>query len=86
VRGGPADDVLVYEETDDGFFMGVSLTSSRAFVVLGLGNQETSEARLIPASDPTAEPNVVEPRTAGLRYDVDHWGDRFVIRTNADGA
>jgi len=91
VRGGSGDDVLVYEETDDGFFMGVSLTSSRSHVVLGLGNQETSEARLIPASDPTAEPKVVEPRTEGLRYDVDHWPDeqghgRFVIRTNADGA
>ncbi|MGZ3278855.1 MAG: S9 family peptidase [Caulobacteraceae bacterium] len=91
VRGGPADDVLVYEEPDDGFFMAVSLTSSRAYVVLGLGNQETSEARLIPASDPTAEPKVIEPRTVGLRYEVDHWPDAtgtggFVIRTNADGA
>ena len=85
-RGGSADDVLVHDEADDGFFMSVSLTSSRAFVVLGLGNQETSEARLIPASDPTAEPLVVEPRTESLRYEVDHWGDRFVIRTNADGA
>jgi oligopeptidase B len=86
VRGGSADDVLVYEETDDGFFMGVSLTSSRAYIVLGLGNQETSETRLIPASDPTAEPSVLEPRSEGLRYEADHWGDRFVIRTNADGA
>ncbi len=85
-RGGGADDVLVYEEPDDGFFMGVGLTSSRAYVVLGLGNQETSEARLIPAADPTAEPVVLEPRTVGLRYEADHWGDRFVIRTNADGA
>ena len=86
VRGGPGDDVLVYQEADDGFFMSVHLSSSRAFVVLALGNQETSEARLIPAAEPTAEPRVVEPRTEGLRYDVDHWGDRFVIRTNADGA
>jgi oligopeptidase B len=85
-RGGGADDVLVYEEADDGFFMSVGVTSDHAFVVLGLGNQETSEARLIPASDPTAAPMVVEPRTDGLRYEVDHWGDRFVIRTNADGA
>jgi oligopeptidase B len=83
-RGG--EDVLVYEEEDDGFFMSVGATSSRAFIVLGLGNQETSEIRLIPASDPTAEPRVVEPRTESLRYDLDHWGDRFVIRTNADGA
>jgi len=85
-RGGGGDDVLVYEEPDDGFFMSVGVASSRAFVVLGLGNQETSEARLIPAADPTAEPRVVEPRTEGLRYEIDHWGDRFVIRTNADGA
>ena len=85
-RGGPADDVLVYEEPDHGFFASVHLTSSRAFVVLALGNQETSEARLIPASDPTSESRMVESRTEGLRYEVDHWGDRFVIRTNADGA
>jgi oligopeptidase B len=80
------DDVLVYEEADDGFFMGVSVTASRSHIVLGLGNQETSEVRLIPSSDPTSAPFVVEPRTEGLRYDVEHWGDRFVIRTNADGA
>jgi oligopeptidase B len=90
-RGGTADDVLVYEELDDGFFMGVGVTASRAFIVLGLGNQETSEAWIIPAADPTAAPQVVEPRAAGLRYDVEHWAEgdgagRFVIRTNADGA
>jgi oligopeptidase B len=85
-RGG--EDVLVYDEADDGFFMGVGVTASRAYIVLGLGNQETSEARLIPASDPTAAPRVVEPRTEGLRYDVDHWpaGGGFIIRTNADDA
>ncbi len=89
-RGG--EDVLVYEEPDDGFFMGVGVTASRSFIVLSLGNQETSEARLIPAADPTAAPVLVEPRTDGLRYEVEHWpqtqggAGRFVIRTNADGA
>ena len=83
-RGGA--DVLVYEEQDDGFFMSVGLTASRAYIALGLGNQETSEARLIPASDPTLDPFVVEPRTEGLRYEIEHWNDHFVIRTNADGA
>jgi oligopeptidase B len=29
---------------------------------------------------------VVEPRTPGLRYDVEHWDGRFLIHTNADGA
>ena len=66
--------------------MGVGVSASRAFIVVGLGNQETSEALIIPASDPAAAPLVVEPRAEGVRYEVEHWGDRFVIRTNADEA
>ena len=85
-RGGSADDVLVYEEADDGFFLSVGTTSSDTYIVIGSGDHETSEVRLIPAADPTAEPQVVEPRTAGLRYDLEHWDGRFFIRTNADGA
>jgi len=81
-----ADDVLVYAEPDEGFFMGVGLTSSHAFIVIGVGNQETSEALVIPAADPLAAPRVIQPRRPGLRYEVEHWDDRFVIRTNADGA
>lgn len=85
-RGGPDDDVLIYEEPDDGFFLHIHLSSSRAFVVIGAGNHETSEAWLIPASDPTAAPRVVEPRREGVLYDVEPWGERIVVRTNADGA
>jgi oligopeptidase B len=86
VRGGRADDVLVYEEPDEGFFLSIETSSSDAFVIIGAGDHETSEVLLIPASDPTATPRVVEPRTPGLRYDLEHWDDRFLIRTNADGA
>jgi oligopeptidase B len=85
-RGGVKDDVLVYEEPDDGFFLSIGKTSSDAYIVIGVGDHETSEARLIPAADPTAEPRVVEPRTEGLRYDVEHWDGRFLIHTNEDGA
>ena len=83
-RGGA--DELVYEEPDAGFFIGVGRTASRRYILIGAGNQETSEAWVIPASEPTAEPRLVEPRREGVRYDVDHWNDRFVIRTNADDA
>jgi oligopeptidase B len=83
-RGG--EDVLVYEETDPGMFIGVGVTASEKYISIGIQNQETSEYRLIPAADPTAEPRVVEPRRVGVRYDLTHWGDRFVVLTNADGA
>jgi oligopeptidase B len=85
-RGGTADDVLVYAEADDGMFLSIGVTASDAYIVIGSGDHETSEVRLIPAEDPTAEPRVVEPRTPGLRYDLEHWDGRFLIHTNADGA
>jgi oligopeptidase B len=85
-RGGSGDDVLVYEEPDEGFFLSVGRTDSDAYVVIGAGDHETSEVRLIPAADPTAEPRVVEPRTPGLRYAVEEWHGRLLIHTNADGA
>jgi oligopeptidase B len=78
--------VLVYDEPDEGFFLGVSTTNSGRFIVIGAGNQETSETWLIDAADPTAAPRCVEPRQAGVLYDVDDWGDRLVVRTNADDA
>ena len=86
VGGAAAEDVLVYREADPGFFLGVQIAASRQWIILSLGNQETSEAWLIPASDPAAAPRLVAAREAGVRYSVDHWGDRLVIRTNADGA
>jgi oligopeptidase B len=85
-RGGLKDDVLVYDEPDDGFFVSVGTTGSDAFILISAGDHETSETLLIPAADPTAAPTVVEPRTVGLRYSVEHWDGRFVILTNADGA
>jgi|SRR5579859_290732 len=83
-RGGP--DVLVYEELDDGMFLGVATTSDDSHIVIAAGNQETTESWLIPAGDPTCAPIVAEPRQIGVKYTLDHWGDHWVIHTNADGA
>ncbi|RAK57919.1 S9 family peptidase [Phenylobacterium deserti] len=83
-RGG--EDVLVYEEPDDGMFLGVGTTSDDSHVLIHVGNQETTELWLIPASDPTAAATMAEPRRVGVKYEIDHWSDRWVIRTNDDGA
>lgn len=85
-RGGPADDVEVYDEPDEGFFIGVGAFRSGRFIAISCGNQETSETLLIPAAEPTAAPRVVAPRREGVLYDLEDWGDRFVVLTNDDGA
>ena len=75
-------DSVVYEETDPGFFVNVSSTTSREYIVVATSDPVTSEVRLIPASDPDSAPVLVSPRRVGHEYEVDHQGDRFVIRTN----
>ncbi len=75
-------DTVVYEETDPGFFIGVGLSASKEYVIIGAGDPVTSEFRLLPSSDLGAEPVLVSPRRTGHEYSIDHQGDRFVIRTN----
>ena len=75
-------DAIIYEEEDPGFFAGVSLTSSKAYVVISTSAHTTSEVRLVPAADPHRAPLVVSPRRTDHEYAIDHQGDRFVVKTN----
>lgn len=81
-----ADDVLVYEEKDTGFFTGVGKTQSERYIVIDTHDHETSEVYLIDATTPATAPKLVAQRKPNVEYDVDHWEDRLIIRTNADGA
>ncbi|HEX2255786.1 MAG TPA: S9 family peptidase, partial [Afifellaceae bacterium] len=80
------DDVLVYEEADPGFFVGVGQTQSRRFIVINSHDHETSEVRLIPADELEAEPRLVAARERAVEYSVDEAHGTLFIRTNADGA
>jgi oligopeptidase B len=78
----PADDVVLYQEPDEGFRVAVAETSSRKWIVIGTGDHVTSEVRLLPADDPLAEPILVAPRLEGREYDVDEHDGTLFIHTN----
>lgn len=81
--GTPAEnDVLVHEETDERFWIGVGLSRSERYLVLSAGSKITSEVRILEADDPTGEFRVVRPREAGVEYGIDHAGDHFLILHN----
>ena len=81
-----ADDDLVYEEADPGFFLDVDLTQSGAYVVIAASDHEASEVRLLDRADPRAKPRLVEARAPRLIYSIEHHGDDLLILTNADRA
>ena len=77
-----ADDAVVYEESDAGFFVNIGASASRRYLVIDTSDHVTSETWLVPTGEPEETPKVVVPRREGHEYLVDHQGDRFVIRTN----
>ena len=81
-----SDDTLVYHETDTAFFAGVGKTSSERFIVINSHDHESSEAWLLDAHNPDAPARIVASRRPEFEYDVEHHGDRLIIRTNAGGA
>ncbi|MBA7466591.1 Dipeptidyl aminopeptidase BI [subsurface metagenome] len=81
-----ADDILIYEEPDSGWFTHLHESSSSRYCVIAGGDHETSEQRLIDLANPDAPPRLVTAREEGVQYSVNDRGDQFYILTNADGA
>ena len=83
----PKTDVLVYTEKDPQFYTGIGRTKSKKYIVsVSDHNGISSEFRLLDASNPTGEFVTFYPRKHGLQYYIEHFGNKFYIRTNADGA
>jgi oligopeptidase B len=83
--GTNGSDQLIYEEKDERFDVYAGKTRSKAYIFLYSGSHTTSEARYIPADQPMAEFQIMEPRKQGVEYYPDHNGDFFYIRVNDTG-
>ena len=85
VLGTPASqDVLVYEEHDDSFYMGIGRTRDDQYICIGVESTVSSESRCAPAANPDKF-SVLAARQRDVEYQADHHGGRWVIRTNAPG-
>ena len=81
--GEPVErDEVVYEESDSGFWVDLGEASSERYIVISTGDQVTSESYLLPSDAPHEKPALVAARRVGHEYDIDHQGDRFIVRSN----
>ncbi|MGW8484094.1 S9 family peptidase [Microbacterium sp. NPDC055903] len=83
------EDVVLFHEPDEKFWLGAGITRSRRYLVIGLGSSITSEEHLIDLhGDITAAPALVWPRTEGVEYSLEHavveGEDRLFILHNRD--
>ena len=90
--GTPAtDDVLVFEDPDERYYVAVDRTRTGRYIVITSASKLTTEVWFVDAGTPSAELRVVAPREEGVEYHVEHHvsdggDDRFYVLTNADGA
>jgi oligopeptidase B len=81
-----SDDILLFKEDDIGMSVGIGKTAAENYIVIAVGDNETSEAYLLPADQPTAKPMLVSARQKGREYSVDERDGLLYILTNDEHA
>jgi len=77
-----ATDQMVYEDKDETYYVGVSKTKSRAYIMIQSSQTMASEYSYIRADQPDAPFKVIFPRERGHEYYANHFGDYFYILSN----
>ncbi|MEG1223665.1 MAG: S9 family peptidase [Hafnia sp.] len=80
-----ADDQLIYEETDDTFYVGLEKTISNKYILIHISSTTTSEILMLDADDTDATPQTFLTRRRDHEYSLDHYRDTFYIRSNKEG-
>lgn len=83
ILGTPAaSDTLVFHEADDTFNTDVYKTKSKKYILIVSLSTLSSEYRFLDADRPEKASLVFQPRERDLEYEIDHFRDKFYIRTN----
>lgn len=80
----PGQDVLVFEEPDEYFSVGLTSSRDDRFVLVASVSKTSAEWRLLDATHPNGPPRLIAARRPGVEYDVEVAGDRLLIVHNAE--
>ncbi|XP_019404919.1 PREDICTED: prolyl endopeptidase-like isoform X5 [Crocodylus porosus] len=72
---------LVYTEQDPRFFVDICCTKDRHFLTINSNSKTTSEVWLVDCSHPFKSPVLVQQRTKGVIYHIEHRNDELYILT-----
>ncbi|CEA09021.1 Protease 2 [Arthrobacter saudimassiliensis] len=85
----PADDVVIHQEDDVAMWTGFELSADRRQLVIGIGNSEYSEYRVMDFEDPAPQLRTLIPRSARILYEAEPLtlaGQRQYLLTHNRGA
>jgi protease II len=76
------DDVLIYDEKDPSFGVGIHKSKSKDYIFLSTGSSTSSETWYLKTSNPKGEFKLIKPREKNHKYSISHHKDKFYILTN----
>ncbi|MCE5248816.1 S9 family peptidase [bacterium] len=83
VLGTPSnDDIMVFHEKDDMYYLNLSKSKSKKYLILSLESNTTTEVHYLKADFPSDTFKILHPRQHNMEYYVDHHGEMFFITTN----
>ncbi len=77
-----SDDKEIYNEPDETFNIYVFKSKSKKILFIVSSQTLSDEWRYLDANNPDGEFKVIQPRERNLEYSLDHYKDKFYIRTN----
>jgi oligopeptidase B len=85
VLGTPiSEDKEIYVERDETFSTFVYKTKSKKYMIIASSQTLSTESRFLDADNPDGQFQIVQPREKNHEYLIDHYEDKFYIRTNLD--
>ena len=75
-------DVVLYEEHDPAFFLGIEYSTSLRYLIMESGGHDASEVRFMPLGGSSEDLTLVAERSDEHEYHIDHQSGRFVIHSD----
>ena len=73
---------LAYHETDETLYLYLAKSKSEQYIFINHGYTDNQETHYLDANTPMGQFKVVRPREKDFYYHLEHWNDKFLIRTN----
>ncbi len=86
VLSSDKNDEEVFYENDDEFNLYSYKSKSGKYIMVVSGKTISDEISFLSADNPDEDLKIFQKRIDGLEYSVDHFGDKWYIRTNLNGA
>ncbi len=78
------DDTLIFEEKNEPFTVGISLSSDEKYFIITASDHNASEQHYFSVNEKNPKPKLIKQRKKGVLYSINSWGGFFYNHTNED--